>query len=457
MAFRVSCPGTRPVYTIERVSVFEKIDARERDPRPHGADAAGRLGRRASSMLAAGSRYETPESKGIAHFSEHMFFKGTERRPTARTISTEIDAIGGEFNAFTGKELTGYYVRCGSETRDVALDVLTDMLLDSRFDARGDREGEGRDPRGDERLPRHAAALRRQRLRPAAVRRPAARLGHPRHARDDRGRDARDVHVVPRHLVPARADRGRDRRTASATASRERLEELLGGIEPRETGSAPRRSSSRRTDRPSMLHTKQSEQAHLDPRRARLPDRAPEPLRAPAPLRRARRRHVVAALHRGARAARPRVLRARGAAPSYTDTGTLYAGAGVDVSRIDEAITTILGELRKIAAEPVPADELEKARGYREGPLRAPAREPAGNDPVRAPARGARGRDRGAGRACCAQLDAVTVEDVQRVARDLFEGKRLYLARRRAVRRPGALREAARGLGRRLAGVDSAA
>ncbi|MGH3109658.1 MAG: M16 family metallopeptidase, partial [Gaiellaceae bacterium] len=54
-------------------------------------------------MLAAGSRYETPDAKGIAHFAEHMFFKGTERRPTARTISTEIDAIGGEFNAFTGK------------------------------------------------------------------------------------------------------------------------------------------------------------------------------------------------------------------------------------------------------------------------------------------------------------------------------------------------------------------
>jgi predicted Zn-dependent peptidase len=86
-------------------------------------------------MLAAGSRYETPDAKGIAHFSEHMFFKGTERRPTARTIATEIDAIGGEFNAFTGKELTGYYVKSGAETRDIAFDVLTDMLLNSRFDA----------------------------------------------------------------------------------------------------------------------------------------------------------------------------------------------------------------------------------------------------------------------------------------------------------------------------------
>ena len=84
-------------------------------------------------MLAAGSRYETHDTNGIAHFSEHMFFKGTERRPTARDISMEIDAIGGEFNAFTGKEYTGYYVKCAAESRDIALDVLVDMLRHSKF------------------------------------------------------------------------------------------------------------------------------------------------------------------------------------------------------------------------------------------------------------------------------------------------------------------------------------
>src|ERR687894_2581175 len=86
------------------------------------------------AMLAAGSRYETAETNGIAHFAEHMFFKGTERRPTARDIAGEIDSIGGEFNAFTGKEYTGYYVKCAAEHRDVALDVLVDMLRHSRFD-----------------------------------------------------------------------------------------------------------------------------------------------------------------------------------------------------------------------------------------------------------------------------------------------------------------------------------
>src|SRR4051812_43446585 len=86
-------------------------------------------------MLAAGSRYETKDTNGIAHFAEHMFFKGTERRPTAKEIAVEIDSIGAEFNAFTGKEYTGYYVKCAAEHRDVALDVLVDMLRNSKFDS----------------------------------------------------------------------------------------------------------------------------------------------------------------------------------------------------------------------------------------------------------------------------------------------------------------------------------
>ena len=86
-------------------------------------------------MLAAGSRYETAETRGIAHFAEHMFFKGTERRPTSRDLSSLVDGIGGEFNAFTSKEYTAYYIRCAGEQRDTALDVLVDMLLHSKFDA----------------------------------------------------------------------------------------------------------------------------------------------------------------------------------------------------------------------------------------------------------------------------------------------------------------------------------
>src|SRR6476620_11285773 len=81
-------------------------------------------------MLAAGSRYERAQNRGIAHFAEHMFFKGTERRPTSRDLTTIVDGIGGEFNAFTSKEYTGYYVRCAADDRDTALDVLLDMKFD---------------------------------------------------------------------------------------------------------------------------------------------------------------------------------------------------------------------------------------------------------------------------------------------------------------------------------------
>src|SRR6266545_3659510 len=85
-------------------------------------------------MLSAGSRYENRDNRGIAHFAEHMFFKGTERRPTARDLTTIVDGIGGEFNAFTSKEYTGYYVRCAGADRDTALDVLVDMIRHSKFD-----------------------------------------------------------------------------------------------------------------------------------------------------------------------------------------------------------------------------------------------------------------------------------------------------------------------------------
>lgn len=85
-------------------------------------------------MAGAGSRYETKKNNGISHFLEHMAFKGTKKRPTAMDIASLIDGIGGEFNAFTGKEYTGYYVKSGKNNVSVTLDVLSDMLQNSLLD-----------------------------------------------------------------------------------------------------------------------------------------------------------------------------------------------------------------------------------------------------------------------------------------------------------------------------------
>jgi predicted Zn-dependent peptidase len=97
-------------------------------PLPHAQSVACYI------MLSAGSRFENASNRGIAHFAEHMFFKGTERRPTSRDLTTIVDGMGGEFNAFTSKEYTGYYIRCAGAERDTALDVLVDMLRNSKFD-----------------------------------------------------------------------------------------------------------------------------------------------------------------------------------------------------------------------------------------------------------------------------------------------------------------------------------
>lgn len=79
-----------------------------------------------------GSRHEAPAQAGVAHFLEHLFFKGTARR-TAAQIAEAIDAVGGVLNAFTGKEYTCFYAKVLSDQLDLALDVLADLFTRSRF------------------------------------------------------------------------------------------------------------------------------------------------------------------------------------------------------------------------------------------------------------------------------------------------------------------------------------
>jgi predicted Zn-dependent peptidase len=81
----------------------------------------------------AGSRYEANNERGISHFLEHMFFKGGNKYRTTKDVSAAIDGIGGSFNAFTGKEYAGYYVKVAKEDVETAFDVLSDMLLHASF------------------------------------------------------------------------------------------------------------------------------------------------------------------------------------------------------------------------------------------------------------------------------------------------------------------------------------
>lgn len=80
-------------------------------------------------LVRAGSKYETKRLNGMSHFLEHMFFKGTTNRPTPRDVAETLDRIGGEYNAFTDKEHTGYYAKVDAKHLPLAIDWVSDMLL----------------------------------------------------------------------------------------------------------------------------------------------------------------------------------------------------------------------------------------------------------------------------------------------------------------------------------------
>lgn len=388
-------------------------------PMPHAQSVACFV------MLAAGSRYETRETNGIAHFAEHMFFKGTERRPSARELAGEIDAIGGEFNAFTGKEYTGYYVKCAAEHRDVVLDVLVDMIRHSKFvpeevereksviveemnmyfDTPRDFVGGVYDKLlyGDQ--PLGWDVIGRKETVRAATRETF-------------------LDYLSRWYKPTRIVVGVAGQTDSDLLPR--LEELLGDLEDGDAG-APEPLDPSRGEGPGVkLHTKDSDQAHVVLGVPSYPLDHPD-------------RYVLELLatvlgRGGSSRLFIEVRERRGLAyyvfsmnQGYTDAGSLYSQAGVDIARIDEAVATIVGELERIADEPVPAEELEKARNVAKGRFVLQLETPHGLILF-----GLR-REVLEGRAAepeevLAGLDAVTAEDLQRVAQDVIGSNGLNLA-----------------------------
>jgi predicted Zn-dependent peptidase len=375
-------------------------------------------------MLAAGSRYETRETNGIAHFAEHMFFKGTERRPTARDLAGEVDAIGGEFNAFTGKEYTGYYVKSAAEHRDVALDVIVDMIRNSKLDAGEiDREKgvivEEMNMYYD--TPRDFIDGVYEELvygdHP---------LGWDIIGRKETVRGAtRETFLdyLGRWYKPSRMVVGVGGRIGDRLV--ERVGELLGDLEDGPSGEPVPALSSPNGARV-KVHTKQSDQAHVCLGVRSRPIADPD-------------RYVLTVLSTvlgGGMSSRlfTEVRERRGLAyyvfatnHSYTDAGSLYAQAGVDIERIDDAVGTVATELKKIATEAVPDDELRKAKNFAKGRFVLQIESPHGLIMF-----GLR-REVLEGRApepeeVLAGIEAVTTEDVQRVARELVGDRALRLA-----------------------------
>jgi len=376
-------------------------------------------------MLAAGSRYETRDTNGIAHFSEHMFFKGTERRPTARDIGTEVDGIGGEFNAFTGKEYTGYYVKCAADFRDTALDVLVDMLRNSKF-AEDEIEREKGVIVEEMNMyydtPRDFIGGVYEELlygdQP---------LGWDIIGRKETIHEANRetfLDYTGRWYKPSRMVVGLGGNVGEDAIGK--IEELLGDLPAVETGEPePARVETTNGGRV-KIHHKQSDQAHLcigvPSYPLDHPDRYSLQLLATV-----LGTGMSSRLFTEVRERRGLAYYVFGINHSYTDAGSLYSQAGVDINRADEAVETIVHELRRIVEEPVGSAELEKSRNLAKGRFLLQLENPQGMIMF-----GLR-REVLEGEAVDPQviqegLDAVSAEDIQRVAQNVIGGSGLSLA-----------------------------
>ncbi|MFH1772791.1 MAG: pitrilysin family protein [Patescibacteria group bacterium] len=84
-------------------------------------------------IFGTGSKFENQKNSGISHFLEHLLFKGTKKRPNTLAIAGKLDEIGAEYNAFTSKEYTGYWIKAEADQLNLVLDVLSDIILNSKF------------------------------------------------------------------------------------------------------------------------------------------------------------------------------------------------------------------------------------------------------------------------------------------------------------------------------------
>jgi predicted Zn-dependent peptidase len=352
-----------------------------------------------------------------------MFFKGTERRPTAKEIAVEIDSIGAEFNAFTGKEYTGYYVKCAAEHRDVALDVLVDMLRNSKFDPDEIEREKGviiEEMNMYFDTPRDfIGGVYEQLLYGDQP------LGWDIIGRKETVRSAtRDTFMgyIDHWYKPSRMVIGIGGKVGDGIM--ERIEELLGDLPVAETGE-PDPVAPHQNGRVEVF-TKQSDQAHICLGVRSYPLQHPDRYAL----------QMLATILGGGMSSRlfSEVRERRGLAyyvfginHSYTDAGSLYSQAGVDINRADEAVETIVHELRRIADEPVGSEELEKSRNLAKGRFLLQLENPQGmimfglrREVLEGEAVDPTEVQEG--------LDAVTAEDIQRVAQDVIGGHGFNLA-----------------------------
>lgn len=380
-------------------------------------------------MVRTGSKYENKNNSGISHFLEHMFFKGTEKRPDTLAISSELDGIGAEFNAFTGKEYTGYWVKSDAEQIELAMDVVSDMLLNSKLNEK-EIEREKGVIIEELNMYRDNPAMYIEDLFEELLygNQPAGwdTIGDKKNILKFKRNDFTDYlasQYGARNTFVCVA--GNLNQSDRADKSNYLAEKYFSKLKPSKF--QDKKPVREKQSKPEIkLHYKKTDQAHLSLGARAFPigHKDEHALKAAAILLGG---SMSSRLFIELRERKGLAYSVKTQAELYTDSGYLTTEAGVPIGKATEAIKIILDEYKKLAKTLVDKKELERTKNLIRGRL-AIQFESSDNvaswygkhmvlrDKILTPEEFLKA------------MDKVSAEDIKRVARDIFDSKKLNLA-----------------------------
>ncbi len=385
-------------------------------------------GVRSASLIMAynvGSRIEPAPIAGVAHFLEHMLFKGTEKRPEPLTITQELESVGGIVNAGTGRESTSYWAKVPGKHLPLAFDVLADMLRNSTFDPdemEKERNVIFEEIRAIQDIPEEMVHDHIDQL---------VWDGDPV-GRDIAGTEESVANIDRETMLEFfHRNYGADRLVIAAAGDVDHDEvvkmteryfgDLPVTINPHVNSPVTQTQSEKRI----RLDTRDTEQAHLaigfpavsvfDERRF-----------AQSTIEAILSSGMSSRLFQELREKRGLVYTTFGYFRGHEDVGQGVIYAGTDTERVQESIEAIMHELKRLRDEPVPEDELERTKTLRNGRLLM------GLEDSRSVASWVGSQEATYGtietpEEFMEHIDAVTVEDVQSLANDLLQDHLLSL------------------------------
>lgn len=377
-------------------------------------------------MTGTGSRYENEKENGLAHFLEHMFFKGTKKRPSAKAISEELDGVGAVYNAFTAKERTAYYAKVRSQYIDTALAVISDICLNSTLPEKEISKERGaiiQEIDMYEDMPMRTVDDVFDGLL-FGTEHPLGRtiLGPKENIRSFKRKDFAEYmrkHYTPANTIVCVAG------SFPVAKTFLKIKREFGKMKKGEAHSYRSFLEAQKAPRVA-IKTKQTDQTQLI-------------LGVPAHSYVHPDEHVqtvLATILGGGMSSRlfTEVREKRGLAYSvhawaekYPDTGYLAVQAGVEHGKLEKTVSTVLTELKKMKRTPVSSAELKKAKAYLKGTMTLSLETSNARAVYAATSLVNLGSIRPP-EDILAQIDKVTARDVQRVARDLFKKEKLNLA-----------------------------